>query len=137
MWHESNLFNALPHTQRTAHKHQAHTKINGDWQYDAKNRVIQRGTGSNATTYQYDDNGNLTQKTENGKVTRYVYDTSNRLTEVWDISAGSSASAAKLVARYGYDPMSRRIWKEQFRDQDAQLLIQALPTTYLYADEAP
>jgi len=107
----------------------AHSKVSGTWTYDANNRLLTRGS---ATSYQYDDNGNLTQKSEGAKVTRYTYDTLNRLIEVWDASATSSA---KLIARYGYDPMSRRIWKEVYRDKDANALAQAKRTTYLYADE--
>jgi len=106
----------------------AHSKVSGSWTYDANNRLLTRGS---AATYQYDDNGNLTQKSEGAKVTRYTYDTLNRLIEVTDASSG----AAKLIARYGYDPMSRRIWKEQYRDKDSNALAQAKRTTYLYADE--
>jgi RHS repeat-associated protein len=39
------------------------------------------------------------------------------------------------VARYGYDPLDRRIWKEQYRDAQGSPLAQALRTYYLYADE--
>lgn len=39
------------------------------------------------------------------------------------------------IARYGYDPMSRRIWKEQYRDGNGNALAQAKCTLYLYADE--
>lgn len=38
-------------------------------------------------------------------------------------------------SRYGYDPMSRRLWKEQYRDQDGNPLAAPKRTTYLYADE--
>jgi RHS repeat-associated protein len=107
----------------------AHSKVSGAWTYDANNRLIQRGTGANATTYAYDEAGNLTQKTEPGnKVTQYGYDTQNRLIEVKD-------GANNLIARYGYDPMDRRLWKEQYRDKGGNALSQAKRTTYLYADE--
>jgi RHS repeat-associated protein len=41
----------------------------------------------------------------------------------------------KLVARYGYDPLDRRIWREQFRERDGTVLAPATRTIYLYADE--
>lgn len=107
----------------------AHSQVSGAWSYDANNRLTQRGTGSNATTYTYDEAGNLTQKTEPGsKITHYGYDSQNRLIDVKD---GSS----QLVARYGYDPLDRRLWKEQYRDQNGNALAQAKRTVYLYADE--
>ncbi|WP_010109523.1 hypothetical protein [Verminephrobacter aporrectodeae] len=37
------------------------------------------------------------------------------------------------VARYGYDPMNRCIWKEQYRDKTGQLLAPAMRTYSLYA----
>jgi hypothetical protein len=33
-----------------------------------------------------------------------------------------------LVARYGYDPMGRRFWKEQYTDAGGSVLTQALRT---------
>ena len=107
----------------------AHSRISGAWTYDANNRLTQRGTGSNATMYQYDEAGNLTGKTEPGnKVTQYAYDTQNRLAEIKD-------GSGNLIAKYGYDPLDRRIWKEQYRDKDGNALAQATRTYYLYADE--
>ncbi len=106
----------------------AHSAAPGTWSYDTSNRLIQRGSGANAITYTWDDAGNLTRKTEPGKTTRYFYDTHNRLVRVED-------GSANLVARYGYDPMSRRIWKEQYRDGNGNALVQAKRTLYLYADE--
>jgi len=107
----------------------AHSKVSGAWTYDANNRLIQRGTGSAATTYDYDASGNQTKRTEpGGKVTLYEYDPQNRLVQVKD-------GSGNLVARYGYDPMDRRTWREQFRDRDGSALAQALRTFYLYADE--
>ena len=114
----------------------AHSKVTGAWLYDANNRLTQRGTGTNATTYQYDDAGNLTQKTEPGnKVTQYSYDTQNRLIEVNNTSNAQASVQSQLVARYGYDPLDRRIWKEQYKSADGQALAQPLRTYYLYADE--
>lgn len=107
----------------------AHSQVSGAWTYDSNSRLIQRGTGVNATTYAYDDAGNLTQKTEPGnKVTRYAYDTRNRLVEVKD-------GSGNLIARYGYDPLNRRIWKEQYRDAQGNALATGKRTHYLYADE--
>ncbi len=106
----------------------AHSRTTGAWTYDANNRLNQRGTSVNVTFYQYDDAGNLTQQSEPGKTTRYTYDTQNRLIEVRDDSDN-------LIARYGYDPLDRRIWKEQYRDQYGNALVQAKRTYYVYADE--
>lgn len=110
----------------------AHNKYPGAWQFDANNRLTQRGSGACAAAgtvcYAYDEAGNLQTKTEGAKLTRYAYDTLNRLVEVKD---GSD----QLIARYGYDPMSRRLWKEQYRDLDGNPLAAPKRTTYLYADE--
>lgn len=103
----------------------AHSPVPGAWTYDANNRLLQRGS---AGSYQYDDNGNLTQKTEGGQVTRYTYDTQNRLTELRN-------GSGQLIARYGYDLLDRRLWKEQYRDKAGNALAQAKRTYYLYADE--
>ena len=100
----------------------AHSRVQGAWDYDANNRLVQRGVGINATFYHYDDAGNLTQKSEPGKVTRYTYDTQNRLIEVRD-------GGENLIARYGYDPLDRRIWKEAYSAGEGRR------TYYLYADE--
>lgn len=102
----------------------AHSKVTGPWSYDADNRLIQRGAAGSATYYQYDDAGNLTQKTEpTGRVTQFGYDTRNRLIEVKD-------GSGNLIARYGYDPLDRRIWKETYSTAG-----QGVRTYYLYADE--
>jgi RHS repeat-associated protein len=84
----------------------------------------------------------LTKKTQgtatssqSPRVTQYRYDTQNRLIEVKDTSNGQ----ANLIARYGYDPLDRRIWKEQYRDANGQGQSNPLAPTqcthYLYADE--
>ncbi|MCA3174272.1 MAG: RHS domain-containing protein, partial [Burkholderiales bacterium] len=111
----------------------AHSKVSsGAWAYDANNRLTQIGSGScgqsGVTCYQYDAAGNLTQKQTATQVWRYGYDTQNRLIQVQD-------GSGQQIARYGYDPLDRRLWKEQFRDKDGQLLPQAQRTHYLYADE--
>jgi RHS repeat-associated protein len=124
----------------------AHARVQA-WTYDANNRLTQRGSspctssGPNTgiTCYDWDEAGNLTQKTEAGKTPQYRYDTQNRLIEVQDTTGGQTNPAATLIARYGYDPLDRRIWKEQYRDANGQgqgsPLAPALRTYYLYADE--
>jgi RHS repeat-associated protein len=44
-------------------------------------------------------------------------------------------SSSATNARYGYDPLDRRLWKEQYRSKAGQSLAQPLRTYYLYADE--
>ncbi|WP_338847459.1 RHS repeat-associated core domain-containing protein [Massilia sp. W12] len=106
-----------------------HSRTDGAWEYDANNRLLRRGSGANATRYDWDDNGALQRRSEGGnQVQQYIHDEENRLSEVRD-------GAGKLIARYGYDPMHRRIWKEQFRDRQGAALTQALRTLYLYNDE--
>lgn len=110
----------------------AHSKVSGSWIYDANNRLTRIGDGScgqsGVTCYAYDQAGNLTQKQTASRTLQYRYDTQNRLVVVQE-------STGNLIARYGYDPLDRRIWKEQFRDRDGQALSQALRTYYLYAEE--
>jgi RHS repeat-associated protein len=113
-----------------------HSETSGPWSYDENNRLTKIGEsdcGSAATIcYAYDESGNRTKKTESGKITRYHYDTQNRLTEVTRTNEGGEE---KRLARYGYDPFNRWLWKEQYADRDATLLAQAKRTYYLYADE--
>lgn len=110
----------------------AHSKVSDAWQYDANNRLTQIGSGScgdsDVTCYQWDNNGNLTQQHTASQTTQYRYDTQNRLIQVQEPNGN-------LIARYGYDPLNRRLWKEQFRDKDGNALAQAQRTHYLYADE--
>ena len=105
----------------------AHSKILGSWDYDANNRLTEKGL-LDKTTYAYDDAGSLTQKTQGGIATNYVYDSQHRLVEV-------KGTGGNPIARYGYDPMGRRIWKEAYRNQDGAPLAQALRSYYLYSDE--
>lgn len=96
-----------------------HTATSGEWQYDANDRLIQRGD----TTYEYDAAGNLTRKIVGTSgapqtITRFSYDGLNRLIEVQD---GSGAT----VATYAYDPFDNRLWKQ----------VGGARTHYLYADE--
>lgn len=71
------------------------------WQYDDNNRLLAAGSA----TYDYDDNGNVIGETRGGQSTHYFYDVANRLERVED-------SAGNIIAQYGYDGFSRRIWKE-------------------------
>ena len=106
----------------------AHSQVTGPLTYDANNRLLQRGAVGSATYYQYDNAGNLTLKTEpTGQVTQYGYDTRNRLMTVKD-------GSGNLIARYGYDPLDRRIWKETYSIA-GQGQGGGVRTYYLYADE--
>ena len=108
-----------------------HSKTgNAAWSYDGNNRLLSRPGQDAAGTisYQWDANGNQTSKTEGTKVTYFIYDSDNRLIEVRD-------GANNITARYGYDPLNRRTWKEQYRDRTGQPLSQAKRTYYLYSDE--
>ena len=105
-----------------------HSKDLGAWDYDANNRLTEKGLLFDKASYSYDDAGNLTQKTQGGNSTNYVYDTQNRLIEVRDINNTP-------IARYGYDPFDRRIWKEAYRNKDGAPLSQPTRSYYLYSDE--
>ena len=99
------------------------------WQYDQNNRLLSRSDeNGNTVTYEYDSNGNQTKKTEGARVTTFLYDTDNRLIEVRDQNNNP-------IARYGYDPLNRRLWKEVYRDRAGNPLTQATRTYYLYSDE--
>jgi RHS repeat-associated protein len=111
----------------------ADSRVSGESQYDTNNRLQKIGSGdcgaNDTTCYQWDDNGNLIQKTEAGnRITQYHYDSRSRLIEV-------GQGNGQIIARYGYDPLNRRLWKEQYRDRTGQTLSQAKRTLYLYSDE--
>ncbi|MBB3176020.1 hypothetical protein [Variovorax sp. Sphag1AA] len=106
----------------------AHSRASGEWTYDVNNRLLQRPGVAGTVSYEYDANGNQIKMTEGSRVTHYVYDSDNRLIEVKD-------GQSNPIARYGYDPLNRRTWKEQYRDRAGRGLDQALRTYYLYADE--
>jgi RHS repeat-associated protein len=112
-----------------------YSESNNPWKYDENNRLIQIGEGScgsaNIICYEYDAAGNRTKKVEGSKQIHYKYDTQNRLVEVSQNTGGTE----QLIARYGYDPFNRRIWKEQYGDKDGQALPQARRTYFLYSDE--
>jgi RHS repeat-associated protein len=105
-----------------------HSKNLGDWAYDANNRLTEKGVLLGKTAYDYDSNGNLTQKSQGGNATHYAYDSQNRLIQVSD-------NDNNPIARYGYDPFDRRIWKEAYRSKDGAPLNQPKRSYYLYSDE--
>lgn len=101
----------------------------GKWLYDANNRLKQKGSNPEAVRYEYDDVGNLVKRIEpDGVFTKFSYNSKNRLTAV-------NGPNDELIARYGYDPLGRRIWREQFRAKDLSELPKAKRTLYLYSDE--
>jgi RHS repeat-associated protein len=77
------------------------SRVAGIIEIDANDRVLRRGQ----TTYEYDANGNLIRRSEPGRTLVFRYDGFNRLIEVQDGVGGT-------LARYGYDPFDRRLWKE-------------------------
>jgi RHS repeat-associated protein len=111
----------------------SHSAVNGALTYDANNRLIQRGSGGNATTYQYDASGNLIEKAVGtsgsaASIIRYQYDPLNRLVALRD-------GANNLIAEYAYDPFDLRIVKVLHRDAAGQTLSTPRRTHYLYSDE--
>jgi len=106
-----------------------YNQLPGKWIYDSNNRLISRGEGADGTSYKYDAAGNLIQKIEGlGKAIQYFYNSENRLIRVEN-------QAGLLIAKYGYDALSRRIWKEQYRAPDGSQLAKAVRTYYLYSEE--
>lgn len=106
----------------------SHSKVLGSWDYDANNRLLEKGILLDNTRYTYDAAGNLTSKTKGNLVTQFRYDTQNRLVQVLD-------GSGNLIAAYGYDPFDRRLWKERYRTKDGLPLSQPKRSYYLYADE--
>lgn len=107
----------------------AESGVNGPWVYDENNRLKKIGTDDAVVSFDYDANGNRTRKYgPAGQRTDYVYNSENRLVQVRN-------GAGQLISRYGYDPLGRRIWKEQFRGRDDKTLDVAERTYFLYADE--
>lgn len=76
-----------------------------DLEYNDGNQLIRQGD----THYQYDANGNLTSVGPDpdglNPDRRYVYDAEQRLVQV---EQGNGA----VIARYGYNPLGHRLWKE-------------------------
>jgi RHS repeat-associated protein len=79
----------------------------GAWVYNENNELTQWGIGSQQRKLTYDLNGS-TIKEEIGspakESTDYVYDAQDRLIEV--------KKNGLIVARYAYDPMGRRVWRQ-------------------------
>ena len=93
----------------------------GPWIYNENNELTAWGSAATKHAITYDLNGS-TIKDEIGapvlsKTTEYVYDAQDRMVEVKDNSV--------TVAKYAYDPMGRRIW----RQAGAEI------TWFLYSDE--
>ena len=87
----------------------------GNWTYNSNNQLTAAGAN---ITFDYDANGNTISKSDGTNTTTFVYDTTDRLIEVKDTNGVT-------VARYGYDPFGRRLWKE----------VNNSKTYFLYADE--
>ena len=84
------------------------------WTYNQNNELE---THSN-TSYEYDNNGNTIKKTLNGTTSLFFYNLEDRLERVED-------GSGNIIAKYGYDPFGRRLWKETSGTQ----------TYFMYADE--
>jgi RHS repeat-associated protein len=92
----------------------------GAWIYNANNELTQWGQGMNKRQLTYDANGSTIKEQQGNPVTEttdYVYDAQDRLVEV--------KKNAVTVAKYAYDPMGRRVWREA----GSQV------TWFLYSDE--
>jgi RHS repeat-associated protein len=93
----------------------------GQWVYNDNNELLAWGTDALKHAITYDLNGS-TIKDQVGapvvsKTTAYVYDAQDRMVEVRDNGVS--------IAKYAYDPMGRRIW----RQAGAEI------TWFLYSDE--
>jgi RHS repeat-associated protein len=92
----------------------------GAWIYNANNELTQWGQGMNKRQLTYDANGSTIKEQQGNPVTEttdYVYDAQDRLIEVKKNGAS--------VAKYAYDPMGRRVWREAG----------SVTTWFLYSDE--
>lgn len=115
------------HTYDKADNRITSSAATGTWVYDANNRLTQRGT----VGYEYDSAGNLTKKTDasisaqSPSVTFYRYDAKGRLIQVEDATGLPANQAGTVIARYAYDVLDRRLWKE----------VGGVKTLFLHADE--
>jgi RHS repeat-associated protein len=95
----------------------------GAWAYNSNNELNTWGIGENKRVLTYDDNGSTTKEVVGNPASRtmdYVYDAQDRLVEVKNNNL--------TVAKYAYDPMGRRIWRDTFGAD-------ASTTWFLYSDE--
>ncbi len=115
------------HTYDKADNRITSSAATGTWVYDANNRLTQRG----AIGYEYDNAGNLTKKADasisaqSPSVTLYRYDAKGRLIQVEDATGLPANQAGSVIARYAYDVLDRRLWKE----------VGGVKTLFLHADE--
>jgi RHS repeat-associated protein len=72
----------------------------GPAQFDAVNQIIAQGSGS----FSHDLRGNMIERSDNRGAVQYHYDSRDRLIEVSSVNG--------LIARYAYDPVGRRIYKD-------------------------
>jgi RHS repeat-associated protein len=70
------------------------------WTYNANGAPL----NANGVVYTYDSDGNRSTRSD-GVTTSYIYDESNQLVRV-------ERPTGNVIARYGYDPMGERLWKE-------------------------
>jgi RHS repeat-associated protein len=112
---ESYSYDLVHNRQSSAHQI-------GAWRYNANNELLEWGSGAEKRQLTYDLNGSTIKEVLGAAgsaqtTTDYVYDAQDRLVEVKKNGA--------TVAKYAYDPMGRRIWREA----SGQV------TWFLYSDE--
>jgi len=103
------------------HNRQSSGHQPGAWTYNANNEQKAWGSGAEQRTITYDQNGSTTKEVKGepaSETTDYVYDPQDRLIEVKKNNS--------TVAKYAYDPMGRRIWRQTSSET----------TWFLYSDEA-
>jgi RHS repeat-associated protein len=110
---ESYSYDGVHNRESSAHQP-------GPWKYNANNELSEWAQGSNKRQLTYDANGSTIKEVQGSPATEttdYVYDAQDRLIEV--------KKNAVSVAKYAYDPMGRRVWREA----GSQI------TWFLYSDE--
>jgi len=104
---------AVHNRQRSSHQP-------GAWTHNANKELKALGAGAEQRTITYDQNGSTTKEVKGepaSETTDYVYDPQDMLIEVKRNNS--------TVAKYAYDPMGRRIWRQT----------SAETTWFLYSDE--
>lgn len=76
-------------------------KTESRWEYNPNNELKLSGTAK----FKYDAAGNTIEKEDARSVTRYIYNTESLLERIED-------SEGNTIARYYYDPLGRRLYKE-------------------------